>query len=143
MPLKYNKFVYFQSLSADQRRWVWSAYWRLWPTLLRIKFSQADWLKKQIEFSSVQDSIPKTNSVKALDMYESVRLAARLHFMSAECLPRSLVLAAMLNSHGCSAIVRIGVAKANHGIASHAWVEIDGNMVGEVESVSSDFTPLG
>ena len=142
MPLKKNKFDLFQSLSVNQCHWIWSAYWRLWPTLLRIKFSQVSWLKKQIEFSRVKEPIAATDSAMALGIHEAVRLAARLHFLPAECLPRSLVLAAMLNKRGGSSSVRIGVAKTENGIASHAWVELDGKMVGEAESVGNDFRPL-
>lgn len=139
---KKNKFELIQALSASHYLWVWSAYWRLWLILLRIKFSQASWLTNQIEFSGAKGTIPQTDLVMALDMHEAVRLAARLHFMPAQCLPRSLVLVAMLKKRGSSASVRIGVVKTGREIASHAWVELDGKMVGEAESVGKDFTPL-
>lgn len=79
----------------------------------------------------------------ALSLHAAIKLAARLHFMTAACLPRSLVLVQMLEQRGETALVRIGVAKTKQGIASHAWVELDGIMVAEAENVSGDFTLLG
>ncbi|RBP49645.1 transglutaminase superfamily protein [Arenicella xantha] len=75
-------------------------------------------------------------------MHESVRLAARLHIVSMACLPRSIVLADMLRRQGDRAIVRIGVNKAGVQFVSHAWVEVDGCMVGEPEHVSEQFALL-
>lgn len=137
-----NKVILFQSLSGTQRLWIWFAYWRLWLTLLRIKFNKASWLQGQVEFSGSKVPMPICKSSVALEMYEAVRIAARLHFMSAQCLPKSIVLKNMLRRKGLLAQVRIGVAKTDSGIASHAWVELEGEMVGEAASVSSDFTPL-
>lgn len=78
----------------------------------------------------------------ALPMYESVRLAARLHVLSMACLPKSIVLADMLCVRGAKASVRIGVGKTGTQLASHAWVEIDGVMIGEPESVSTSFAQI-
>lgn len=73
-------------------------------------------------------------------MHEAVRLAARLHVLSAACLPRSIVLADMLQSRGHPANVLLGVAKSGQALSSHAWVEVDGFLVAEPESVEQDFT---
>lgn len=137
-----NKLHLFQSLSHQQWRWLWSAYWRLWPTLLRIKFKPAGWLRQQISFDNRNAVALPTDSKLALDLYDVIRVAARLHFMSAACLPRSLVLVQMLEQRGLISNVYIGVAKSENGIASHAWVEMDGKMIGEAESVGRSFHSL-
>ena len=141
-----SKYQSFQKLSRKQLVWVWSAYWHLWPVLIRIKFKQFsnsnDWLMKKI--SLVQNpsfSCISTVSVAA-QMHESVRLAARLHFLAAACLPKSLVLADMLSAYGIKAAVVIGVSKNDGRFSSHAWVEIEGQMVVEAESVVDTFTRL-
>lgn len=72
-------------------------------------------------------------------MHESVRLAARLHFFAAACLPRSIVLADMLRARGFNAAVLLGVTKVDTRLASHAWVEVNGVMVAEPENVELDF----
>lgn len=137
-----NKLHLFQSFSPKQWRWLWSAYWRLWLTLLRIKFKPASWLRQKISFGNRNTIVLPTNSKLALELHEVIRVAARLHFMHAACLPKSLVLVQMLEENGLFAKVYIGVAKCGNGIASHAWVEMDGEMVGEVESVGANFKPL-
>jgi len=75
-------------------------------------------------------------------MHEAVRVAARLHLFPAACLQRSIVLADMLRARGYSAEVFLGVAKSGMRLSSHAWVEVDGHMVAEPESVVEDFTKV-
>lgn len=136
----------FQKLSLHQWVWIWSAYWRLWPILLRIKFKQlfsnANWFRKKVTLVQRQIENSASNSLVAIQMHESVRLAARLHFYKAECLSKSIVLADMLSSRAMKASVVIGVAKKNKKFSSHAWVELDGLMVCEPESVREEFTVL-
>ena len=75
-------------------------------------------------------------------MHEAVRLAARCHIGKTDCLPRSIVLAEMLRRRSQNAHIMLGVAKRGDNISSHAWVEIDGKMIAEPESVGSDFSKL-
>jgi len=126
--------------------WMWDAYWRLWPSIMRIKLKQDAWLRSKI---SLLDDIQPSDAISettqndlALQMHESVRLAARLHFLNADCLPKSIVLADMLRRRSYRARVLVGVSKNGNGIASHAWVELEGAMLAEPASVEHDFTPL-
>lgn len=125
---------------------LWVAYWRLWPVLLRIKFKQffgdARWLKEKITIVQNETKNKMSDSLLAAQMHESVRLAARLHFLAAECLPKSIVLADMLSTKGFHSRVVIGVSKKNDALLSHAWVELEGVMVAEPESIQNDFTTL-
>ncbi len=79
-------------------------------------------------------------------LHEAVRLAARAHPMRPACLPKSIVLVAMMRNNGYQAKVVLGVAKDNDRLASHAWVEarIDDvwQMIGEPEAVSVDFSRI-
>lgn len=136
----------FQRLSLRQWGWLIIAYWRLWPVLLRIKFKQffanTAWFRKKVAILPNMETETVFESQLAQQMHESIRLAARLHFFRAECLPKSIVLADMLSARGLAANVVIGVSKKNSNFSSHAWVEIDGQMVSEPESIKTDFTPL-
>ena len=154
--MKKNKTI--QHLSIAQWGALWSAYWRLWPMVLRIKFKQfskdTSWITKNItlvngEASNLSDSATSQNMSTdggqlelARQLHESVRLAARLHFFPAHCLPRSLVLANMLEARDIEAHVYIGVSKKENGFASHAWIEVCEQMVAEPEAVERDFTRL-
>ena len=166
--MKKNKII--QHLSIAQWRALWSAYWRLWPMVLRIKFKQfskdTSWITKNITLVNAEASNPSdSNSLHnisardglnefstehepdkqlelAKQLHESVRLAARLHFLPAHCLPRSLVLASMLEARNIEAHVYIGVSKKENGFASHAWIEVCKQMIAEPEAVERDFTRL-
>ena len=115
---------------------------------VRIRYNDVAWLNSRLDFSdrlNVAEAVmqqPQNNLQLAVNMHEAVRLAARLQPGRVECLPRSLVLADMLNARSYSAVVKLGVAKNQGTLASHAWVEIDGGMVCEPETVGSDFSKI-
>ncbi|NND00586.1 MAG: lasso peptide biosynthesis B2 protein [Gammaproteobacteria bacterium] len=139
-----------KKLSFSQWCRLIEAYWRLWPVLLKIRFGRTAWLIDKLEFARQAVDLPKTSLPPLLDgmtrsMHEAVRLAARCHFWHTACLPRSLVLADMLNRRGLEASVRIGVSRstgADSSLASHAWVEVQGCIVGEPETISEQFTRI-
>ncbi len=129
--------------------WCFIAYWRLWSVVIKLRFLSFDWLKPKLTLAqeSADNSVlPMSGNVSLLALHEAVRLAARLHFVSAQCLPKSLVLASMLRRAGHDSRVVIGVAKSEDGLASHAWVEVleQGQyaMLGEPEPVPSRFTKV-
>ena len=138
----------FQRLTLKQWWWIWCAFWRLWPINLRIKFKQGAWLRSKICWMSSSTSEAKAVAISSkrykepVLMHEAVRLAARLHILPTDCLPKSIVLADMLRSRSYSAKVFIGVNKKANQLYSHAWVEIDGAMLLEPEHVAFDFTVI-
>lgn len=113
---------------------------------LRIGFASPAWLNSKIDLVSDEQNsqcvMHESIAERSKLMHESVRLAARIHPGTAECLPRSIVLADMLRQRGFDARVKLGVAKLDQKLASHAWVECQGVTVGERESVGADFTKL-
>ncbi len=161
-----KKIKVIQYLSLAQWGAIWSAYWRLWPMLLRIKFKQfskdTSWITKNITLVNSEASNLSSQNMRAVDgqpesgrefelaeqleiaqqLHESVRLAARLHFLPAHCLPRSLVLSNMLEARNIEARVYIGVSKKENGFASHAWIEVCKQMIAEPEAIERDFTRL-
>lgn len=141
------KVSVFKRLSAMQWRWLFEAYFRLYLVQLRIKLQSSKWLRSKLTGPTEQvglDSIAELKPLftKAKLMHESVRLAARCHFWPTDCLPRSIVLMDMLNESRVVAQLKIGVYKKSDAIASHAWVEIAGQMVAEPESVSQQFNAI-
>jgi hypothetical protein len=58
-------------------------------------------------------------------------VARRLPF-HCNCLVQSVALISMLRRRGIDADLKVGVCqdqKGEHGIAAHAWVEFDGNVI--------------
>jgi len=72
-----------------------------------------------------------------------VGIAGRHHLRPMTCLPRSLVLQALLHRQGIEADLRIGVRREAGELRAHAWVEQAGSPVGEPADVELRFQPLG
>lgn len=129
--------------------WVFVSYWSLLFVWLRLKLSKTKWLRTQVDFNSRlqghhQNSV--TNDPKLKSMHEIVRLAARLHVIRLDCLPKSIVLKKRLINAGFTARVVIGVGKSGENFASHAWVDVllDNvwHMVAEPETVAKQFSRI-
>lgn len=73
----------------------------------------------------------------------ATKAAARRHLWQMRCLPQSLCLRWLLARRGLPAELRLGVVREEHGLVAHAWVELDGQPVGESEEGISRFAPLG
>lgn len=71
-----------------------------------------------------------------------VGAASRHHLWPMTCLPRSLVLQALLRRHGIETELRIGVRRQAGELRAHAWVEEAGHPVGEPPDVELRFQPL-
>jgi Transglutaminase-like superfamily len=80
--------------------------------------------------------------------YEITRLtrladyAARATRFDGPCLVRSLLLFWLLKSRGEAAELLIGVSKEASALNSHAWVETQGNIIGDSLEMTGRFAPL-
>ncbi|HEX7185269.1 MAG TPA: lasso peptide biosynthesis B2 protein [Thermoanaerobaculia bacterium] len=68
--------------------------------------------------------------------------ASRHHLKRMTCLPRALGLRWLLGRAGFAADLRIGVRREGDQLLAHAWVELDGQPVGEAQGEPSPFQPL-
>lgn len=75
----------------------------------------------------------------ALHYHRLVYVASRLHILSMTCLPRTFTLRWILRRNGMPAEMKIGVTKSQQGFQAHAWVELNGQQVGETENVTERF----
>lgn len=71
-----------------------------------------------------------------------IEIAARHHVFHARCLHRSLVLHQWLRGRGLPSALKIGVRKTDDGIAAHAWVELDGEVVNDQPERVEGFVAL-
>ena len=55
------------------------------------------------------------------------------------CLPKALALHSILRARDLSPVLSLGVSKRGRQLASHAWVELYGQMIGEPDNVADDF----
>ena len=75
-------------------------------------------------------------------LHRLVGWAARLHFLPMACLVQSLALQWMLARRGIFSQLQIGAAKDARGFRAHAWLEVDGEKVGESQDVDGIFRIL-
>lgn len=141
--MKFKKLINVKKLSLQQWRWLIVAYWKLlWVQfrLLRAKGS----VHHLIQGKNVkQHHLSQMNVQRVAEqMFESIRLAARCHLWQPACLPRSLVLVDMLKKYEIEAELKIGVSKEEQSFASHAWVEIAGEVVGEINQIKEKFVKI-
>jgi hypothetical protein len=71
-----------------------------------------------------------------------VDAAANNHLYRLTCLRRALVLQRLLGQRGIGSELRFGVQKSETGLEAHAWVEVEGQAVGEKPGRLAQFTPL-
>jgi hypothetical protein len=71
-----------------------------------------------------------------------VGIAARHHLLPMSCLPRSLVLQALLARHGIEAELRFGVRMEDRGLQAHAWLEVEGGAIDSLAGPETEYEPL-
>jgi hypothetical protein len=68
--------------------------------------------------------------------------AARNLFFRVTCLEQSLVLCWMLRRRGMSPMLRVGARKEADRFEAHAWVELDGTVLGDASGEHQHFAPF-
>lgn len=71
-----------------------------------------------------------------------VNLAARIVYGQGCCLGRSLLLFWLLKARGESVDFCLGVSKTQTAMQGHAWVEIQGQVIGDTAEMAGRFAPL-
>ncbi len=71
-----------------------------------------------------------------------VALSSRLHFLPMTCLVKAMTLRWILGRRGVQSDLRLGANKTLDGIHAHAWVEVQGQAIGEPADIDSNFQVL-
>lgn len=88
------------------------------------------------------DTAPAPDAGAARDA-RAVSMAARYGVFRPLCLTRSMALQSMLKRRGLDAAVRVGARRKDGRLEAHAWVELDGNILGDTPEHVAGFAPLG
>lgn len=75
-------------------------------------------------------------------MKRLVDIAAGRQLVAMTCLPRALVLQRVLAERGYVSELEIGVRKEGDTLTAHAWLECQGEPLGEPEDLSSRYATL-
>ena len=125
----------------------WLAFFQAWSWLLF--FDVALRLRPFPElqaFAARLSSSPAPASARTQELLRILPLAvdrARTHHLyPMTCLRRALTLQKMLARRGLPAELKIGVRKEDGQLNAHAWVEYDGNLLGEPEKITEQYAVL-
>ena len=93
------------------------------------------------------DGVPQTDAHPAAGelsrLVTAVDRAASYGVFRPTCLVRAVALERMIVRAGVGpAVVRVGVQRGNDQFLAHAWIELDGRIVGDEPSRVRLFTPL-
>ena len=72
----------------------------------------------------------------------AVERAIRNHLYPMTCLRRALALQRLLARQGIAAALRFGVQRQADGITAHAWLEYNGQPLGETQAVERRYAAL-
>lgn len=76
------------------------------------------------------------------DLQRLVNVAAHNHLYEMSCLRRSLALQRLLGWRGIRTELRFGVHKEAGELRAHAWLEYDGQPIGEPGAIAARFAVL-
>ena len=80
---------------------------------------------------------------RAVALGAAVRRVAMYGVPRSQCLARSLAICELLEEHGIrGARLRIGVQPTEVSISAHAWVELQGAIIGDTDEHVGAFHPL-
>lgn len=123
--------------------WVTEAYFKMILINRRLKKRDNSWLKSAIcsdHIRAHEGDLSSEQRALVRGIHFAVQRAARFQLTKSDCMPRSLVLRDMLQRRSIPAELKLGVQKGESGLASHAWVEVLGEKIGEPDG--SNFHPI-
>jgi hypothetical protein len=109
---------------------------------LGLRWLSFERLKISFRLKSAKKADPVTALATAWQLQKLVYLASRCHLLSMTCLPRACTLHRMLGRRGIPSNLCIGATKSQGKFSAHAWVEVEGEPVGEPEDIAERFNIL-
>ena len=93
--------------------------------------------------SRLQGNAPSPQTCKRMQRTaDLVSAAGRRLLNKNQCLGIALALLAHPDFKGTGAVLRLGVMHEENLFRAHAWVELDGTVMGDVQDVADSWRPL-
>ncbi len=133
------------SLGAREWRDLWRAQWALIVAQRLVQQRAPGQLTARSEETApsgagLQGS-PASDHAHALGA--AVRRAATYGLFRPACLVRTIALRRMLVADGIrGAVIRVGVKQSEEGMMAHAWVELNGDVIGDSLAHVREYAPL-
>jgi hypothetical protein len=133
------------SLGARDWRDLWRAQWALIVAERLVRQRAPGQLTaRNAEALSSRDAFSAPRAAEqAHALGAAVRRAARYGLFRPACLVRAIALRRMLEADGIrGAVIRVGVKQSEEGMLAHAWVELDGDVIGDSVANVREYAPL-
>ncbi len=141
MILRPGRWRRFQLLPAVQRRALLSAFALLpliWLALRVMSFRRVQaCLARTLPPQSPAPSLDDASHAR--DLARMIAAAAREAPLPGKCLERSLALWWLLGRRGISTELRIGVRLDAGELRAHAWVELEGQVINDADSLYAGY----
>jgi Transglutaminase-like superfamily len=124
----------------------WMLLVQAWSLLLAVDIALRTLPFRKVQgwmYSTNENEIPAEQAERIIRRSSDlVDLAARRHLYPMTCLRRSLVKQFLLSRRGVNTGLHIGVRRNQEKLDAHAWLEFQGQPIGEKDPPSSQYTPL-
>lgn len=140
-PASTSNFSRFRALPGLEQRLLLEAWWRLLSAALSLRL-----LPRRVVTAALRETSSPPERLENAGQIPSIALAigraAAHHLRPMTCLPRALALRQMLAKRGIPSVLRIGVRKEAATLAAHAWIEVEGEAIGEPAAIEERFRAL-
>ncbi len=139
----WNRFLYRLRLVRDFSFLDWLSLLEAWGALA-VFFVGLRWMSYERLESSGHSGLEEMEEQLqiARQLHRFVGLASHLHLLPMTCLVQSLALRWMLRRRGIASQLKIGATKVSGALRAHAWLEINGEKIGESQDVDGIFRVL-
>ncbi len=139
----WNRFLHKLRLARGLSLSDWLALLEAWWALAVFHLALRGMSYERLE-QSARSGLTVTSEPLSVArrLHRLVGWASRLHLLPMTCLAQSLALRWMLNRRGISSQLRIGAAKVSGTFHAHAWLEMDGEKIGESKDANGIFQVL-
>jgi hypothetical protein len=137
----WNRFLHRLRLARKLSLSDWQALLEAWWAML-VFYWYLRWVRYErlakTGFPGLKEGSGQLSVAQRL--FRLIGWASRLHFLRMTCLVQSLALRWMLGRRGIASEIKIGAMKTQAGIHAHAWVEIEGEVVGDMGVADKSFS---
>ena len=124
----------------------WLILVNAWFILFRISFllriSNLQDLQQSLSSKKISASNDPDHLTNAWHLQKLVYMASRLHLPPSSCFIRACTLQRMLSNRGIPSTLRIGTNRSIQEFHAHAWIEVQGQAVGEPQDIQDSFELL-
>jgi hypothetical protein len=132
------------SLGVREWRELWRAQWALiFAQRVVSKRAPGQLTSRTSEAAGTPHAQGAEARSHARALGDAVRRAAKYGIFRPACLVQAIAIQRLLAADGIQgAIIRVGVKQAEAGMEAHAWVELEGDVIGDTLAHVREFAPL-